>query len=128
VVNVTSGGEGVLGQRAAVRLGGGSGGSSSGGSGGSSAPRTGSSGGPAPTVDNKAIYGVTESTIPTFGNTFSGAPVKGRVGTGPSKGMTMDQATARQAVLDGAPGEFDYLDAALAQAEATAGTDDDRSR
>jgi hypothetical protein len=109
-----------------VRLGGGSGGSSSGGSGGSSAPRTGSSGGPAPTVDNKAIYGVTESTIPTFGNTFSGAPVKGRVGTGPSKGMTMDQATARQAVLDGAPTEFDYLDAALAQAESTAGTGDDR--
>jgi 3D (Asp-Asp-Asp) domain-containing protein len=56
-----------------------------------------------PTVDNKAIYGVAESTVPTFGNTFSGAPVKGRVGTGPSKGMTMDQATARQAVLDGAP-------------------------
>lgn len=88
-----------------------------------------SSGGAPAAVDNKVLYPDTRSQAPVL-PPFGQGPTKGRIGSGPSKGMSMGQATARQAILDGmpeSPSEFDYLDLALANAEATAGTDDDRS-
>jgi hypothetical protein len=95
-----------------------------GGSGGSSKPKNGAAGGPPPKIDNKAIYGGGDTSAPdpaqAFANAQGKAPVKGRVGTGPVKGVDMRVQDGRQAILDNPPAagptHEDYIRANIARA------------
>jgi hypothetical protein len=77
-----------------------------------------------PDYDPASIYGENDNGgVPVFANTMTGAPAKGRSGSGPVKG----RVRPLDGTADDGPSEFDYLDAALAEAEATPDTGDDRS-